>query len=33
MTGEARGAPVCIDLRTYDTKVEAGTVFIDPQNP
>jgi 3-phenylpropionate/trans-cinnamate dioxygenase ferredoxin subunit len=30
-TGEARGAPVCIDLRTYETKVEAGTVFIDPR--
>ena len=30
-TGEARGAPVCIDLRTYATKVEADTVFIDPR--
>ena len=27
-TGEALGAPVCIDLRTYPVKVENGTVFI-----
>jgi 3-phenylpropionate/trans-cinnamate dioxygenase ferredoxin component len=27
-TGKAKGAPVCIDLRTYPVKVEAGTVFI-----
>jgi len=27
-TGEARGAPVCIDLRTYPVKVEAGKVLI-----
>jgi 3-phenylpropionate/trans-cinnamate dioxygenase ferredoxin subunit len=27
-TGEAKGAPVCIDLRTYPVKVEGGTVFI-----
>jgi 3-phenylpropionate/trans-cinnamate dioxygenase ferredoxin subunit len=27
-TGEAKRAPVCIDLRTYPVKVEAGTVFI-----
>ena len=27
-TGEAKGAPVCIDLKTYPVKVEAGTVFI-----
>jgi 3-phenylpropionate/trans-cinnamate dioxygenase ferredoxin component len=26
--GQARGAPVCIDLKTYPTKVEAGIVFI-----
>lgn len=31
-TGEARGAPVCIDLRTYATKVEGDTVFINPQH-
>ena len=27
-TGEARGAPVCINLRTYPVKVEGGKVFI-----
>ena len=27
-SGEAKGAPVCIDLRTYPVKVEGGTVFI-----
>ena len=27
-TGEAMGAPVCIDLKTYPAKVENGTVFI-----
>ena len=27
-TGEAKGAPVCIDLRTYPVKVEAGKVFV-----
>jgi len=27
-TGEARGAPVCVDLRTYPTKVEAGKVLV-----
>jgi 3-phenylpropionate/trans-cinnamate dioxygenase ferredoxin component len=27
-TGEAMGAPVCIDLKTYPVKVEAGKVFI-----
>ncbi|HSX74967.1 MAG TPA: MocE family 2Fe-2S type ferredoxin [Shinella sp.] len=27
-TGEAKGAPVCVDLRTYPIKVEGGTVFI-----
>jgi 3-phenylpropionate/trans-cinnamate dioxygenase ferredoxin subunit len=27
-TGEARGAPVCINLATYPTKVESGTVFV-----
>ena len=29
MTGEAKGAPVCVNLATYPVKVEAGTVFID----
>jgi 3-phenylpropionate/trans-cinnamate dioxygenase ferredoxin subunit len=28
-TGEARGAPVCVNLRTYKVKVEAGAVFIE----
>ena len=27
-TGEAKGAPGCVDLRTYPVKVEGGTVFI-----
>jgi 3-phenylpropionate/trans-cinnamate dioxygenase ferredoxin subunit len=26
-TGEAKGAPVCVDLKTYPVKVEGGTVF------
>jgi 3-phenylpropionate/trans-cinnamate dioxygenase ferredoxin component len=28
-TGEARGAPVCVDLKTYPVKVEGGEVLID----
>ena len=28
-TGAAKGAPVCIDLKTYPVKVEAGKVLID----
>ncbi len=28
-TGAAKGAPVCIDLKTYPVKVEAGKVMID----
>jgi 3-phenylpropionate/trans-cinnamate dioxygenase ferredoxin subunit len=28
MTGEAKGAPVCVDLKTYPVKVEDGSVFI-----
>jgi 3-phenylpropionate/trans-cinnamate dioxygenase ferredoxin subunit len=28
-TGAAKGAPVCVDLRTYPVKVEAGKIFID----
>jgi 3-phenylpropionate/trans-cinnamate dioxygenase ferredoxin subunit len=28
-TGAANGAPVCIDLKTYRVKVEAGRVLID----
>ncbi|EPE97592.1 MocE family 2Fe-2S type ferredoxin [Rhizobium grahamii] len=27
-TGEARGAPVCVNLRTYRTKVEDGNVYL-----
>jgi 3-phenylpropionate/trans-cinnamate dioxygenase ferredoxin component len=27
-TGQAKGAPVIVDLRTYATKVEHGTVYI-----
>lgn len=27
-TGKAKGAPACIDLRTYPVKVEGGTVFV-----
>jgi len=29
-TGKAKGAPVCVDLKTYPTRVEAGEVFIQP---
>ena len=28
-TGEAMGAPACINLKTYAVKVEDGKVFID----
>ncbi|MGB8011861.1 MAG: non-heme iron oxygenase ferredoxin subunit [Terriglobales bacterium] len=27
-TGKAKGAPVCINLRTYPTKVEAQQVYV-----
>lgn len=27
-TGEAKGAPVCVNLGTYPVKVEDGSVFI-----
>ncbi|EJL48888.1 MULTISPECIES: MocE family 2Fe-2S type ferredoxin [unclassified Rhizobium] len=27
-SGEARGAPVCVNLRTYRTKVEGGSVYL-----
>ena len=27
-TGEAMGAPVCINLKTYPVKVEAGKVLV-----
>ena len=28
-TGEAKGAPVCVNLKTYPVKVEGGKVLID----
>ena len=28
MTGEAMGAPVCIDLKTYPTKIEDSKIFL-----
>ena len=28
-TGEAKGAPGCIDLETYRVKVEGGRVFVE----
>ncbi len=28
-TGEAKGAPVCVDLKIYPVKVDGGAVFID----
>lgn len=28
-TGEAKGAPACINLQTYPVKVEDGAVFIE----
>jgi 3-phenylpropionate/trans-cinnamate dioxygenase ferredoxin subunit len=27
-TGEAKGAPVCVNLKTYPVKIEAGRVLI-----
>jgi len=27
-TGQAKGAPVCVNLKTHPTKVEGGAVFI-----
>lgn len=29
-TGQAKGAPACINLRTYPVRVEAGRVLIQP---
>ncbi len=29
-TGEAKGAPVCINLKTYPARVEGGAVLIQP---
>ena len=28
-TGAAKGAPVCVDLRTYPVKVDGGKVLVD----
>ncbi|MEZ5906139.1 MAG: MocE family 2Fe-2S type ferredoxin [Geminicoccaceae bacterium] len=28
-TGEPRGAPVCVALRTYPAKVEGGRILVD----
>lgn len=28
-TGAAKGAPVCVNLKTYPVKVEAGKVLVD----
>jgi len=28
-TGAAKGAPVCIDIKTYPVKVESGRIFIE----
>lgn len=28
-TGQAKGAPVCINLKTYPVKVDNGKVFLD----
>ena len=30
-TGEARGAPVCVNLKTYPVRVEAGRVMVGVQ--
>ena len=27
-TGEAKGAPVCVNLRTYSVRVDNGKVFL-----
>lgn len=29
-TGQTKGAPVCVNLKTYPTKVENNEVFIQP---
>jgi 3-phenylpropionate/trans-cinnamate dioxygenase ferredoxin subunit len=29
-TGQAKGAPVCVNLKTYPVKVEDGEIFIQP---
>ena len=32
-SGKAKGAPVCVDLRTHPTKIEAGQVYIGLPQP
>lgn len=32
-TGEAKGPPACVDLRTYPVKVEGGEVLIEVEGP
>jgi 3-phenylpropionate/trans-cinnamate dioxygenase ferredoxin subunit len=27
-TGQAKGAPACVDLKTYPIKVDAGRIFV-----
>jgi 3-phenylpropionate/trans-cinnamate dioxygenase ferredoxin component len=29
MTGQAKGAPVCVNLKTYPVKVEGGQILIE----
>ena len=29
VSGQAKGAPVCVDLKTYPVKVESGKVLVD----
>ena len=29
-TGQAKGAPVCVNLKTFPVKVEGGEIFIQP---
>jgi 3-phenylpropionate/trans-cinnamate dioxygenase ferredoxin subunit len=28
-TGKGKGAPICVDLRTYPARVEGDTVYVD----
>ncbi len=28
-TGEGKGVPICVDLKTYPVKVEDGSVFVE----
>ncbi|GAB0116599.1 MocE family 2Fe-2S type ferredoxin [Acidisoma sp. 7E03] len=29
ITGQAKGAPACVNLKTYPVKIEGGRVFVD----